>query len=66
MTVLAKSDELVRSAEELAGNPISVLVNNAGVHLKKPAVEITAEEFQTVLNTHVLVHTCSHAQCCRK
>ncbi len=34
--------------------PISCLVNNAGNHLKKPAIETTAEEFQRVLSTHVL------------
>jgi gluconate 5-dehydrogenase len=33
---------------------ISILVNNAGVHLKKPAPEMTPEEFQAVLQTHVL------------
>ncbi len=34
--------------------PITCLVNNAGIHLKKPAVETTPEEFQQVLNTHVV------------
>lgn len=34
--------------------PISCLVNNAGIHLKKPAVETTADEFRKVLDTHVL------------
>ena len=34
--------------------PITSLVNNAGIHLKKPAVDTTPEEFQNVLNTHVL------------
>jgi NAD(P)-dependent dehydrogenase (short-subunit alcohol dehydrogenase family) len=29
-------------------------VNNVGIHLKKPAVETTTEEFQSVLATHVL------------
>jgi gluconate 5-dehydrogenase len=33
--------------------PITCLVNNAGVHLKKPAIETTPEEFQSVLNTHI-------------
>jgi len=45
---------LVQHAEKAAGQPISILVNNAGVHLKKFAVEITPEEFQTVFSTHVL------------
>lgn len=34
--------------------PITCLVNNAGIHLKKPATETTPEEFQSVLGTHVL------------
>lgn len=34
--------------------PITCLVNNAGIHLKKPAVETTPEEFQRVLNTHII------------
>lgn len=32
---------------------ITVLVNNAGIHLKKAADETTQEEFSGVLNTHV-------------
>lgn len=34
--------------------PITCLVNNAGIHLKKAAVETTPEEFETVLRTHIL------------
>lgn len=34
--------------------PVGCLVNNAGIHLKKPAVETTPEEFQKVLSTHIL------------
>lgn len=34
--------------------PITILVNNAGIHLKKPAAQTTEEEFLAVLNTHVL------------
>lgn len=58
VTALDRADELVRAAEDLAGSPVSVLVNNAGIHLKKAAVDTTAEEFQSVLQTHVLA---SHA-----
>lgn len=32
---------------------VSILVNNAGIHLKKPAVEITVSEFNAVFQTHV-------------
>lgn len=34
--------------------PVTILVNNAGVHLKKPATQMSVEEFQQVLQTHVL------------
>jgi gluconate 5-dehydrogenase len=44
---------LVERATRLFG-PVTCLVNNAGIHLKKPAVETTSEEFQQVLNTHIV------------
>ncbi|MEY4916611.1 MAG: hypothetical protein RL616_524 [Verrucomicrobiota bacterium] len=53
ITQLNRASELVAAAEEAAGTPISILVNNAGIHLKKPAVETKPEEFQSVLTTHV-------------
>lgn len=40
--------------------PITSLINNAGIHLKKPAIETTPEEFQRVLTTHILG---AHALC---
>lgn len=48
------ADELIVQASERARAPISILINNAGVHLRKPAVETSPEEFETVLQTHVL------------
>ncbi|MEI8294814.1 MAG: SDR family oxidoreductase [bacterium] len=45
--------DLLQRAEELAGSPISILVNNAGIHLKKLAADTTPDEFQAVFNTHV-------------
>jgi NAD(P)-dependent dehydrogenase (short-subunit alcohol dehydrogenase family) len=53
ITRLQESPALVAAAEKTAGAPISILINNAGVHLKKPAAETTPEEFQAVLTTHV-------------
>jgi gluconate 5-dehydrogenase len=53
VTELNRASELITAAETAAGSPISILVNNAGIHLKKPAVDTTPEEFQNVLNTHV-------------
>lgn len=49
-----KAGELVAAATRTAGAAPSILINNAGVHLKKPAVETSAEEFLNVLNTHVI------------
>jgi NAD(P)-dependent dehydrogenase (short-subunit alcohol dehydrogenase family) len=34
--------------------PISILVNNAGIHIKKSAIELTTEEFHSVLQTHLV------------
>lgn len=52
ITRLDAADDLVRGASKHFG-AISILVNNAGIHLKKPAVEISAEEFNAVFQTHV-------------
>ncbi len=53
ITQLEKAQELVQAAEQASGGPISILVNNAGIHIKKAAVDTTPEEFQSVLTTHV-------------
>jgi gluconate 5-dehydrogenase len=52
VTALDEAVDLIRRVEEESG-PISILVNNAGVHLKKPAIETTEREFLRVFNTHV-------------
>jgi len=42
--------------------PVTCLVNNAGMHLKKPAVDTTPEEFSQVMNTHIFgAHALSRA-----
>lgn len=43
---------IVQEAENISG-PLSILVNNAGVHLKKPATETSDAEFAGVIQTHV-------------
>lgn len=53
ITRLEAASTLIQQAEAASGSPISILVNNAGIHLKKTAAETTPEEFQSVLNTHV-------------
>ena len=52
ITQLESVPALVEQAEQLAG-PITILVNNAGVHLKKPALQTSDVEFAQVLQTHV-------------
>lgn len=53
ITRLEHAGELIQAAGKAAGEPISILVNNAGNHLKRSAVDTTPEEFQAVLTTHV-------------
>ena len=54
ITRLDEADKLVSMAEDLTGKSISILINNAGIHLKKAAIDTTSEDFQLVLTTHVL------------
>ena len=53
VTRFKDATRVVAGAGALFG-PITVLVNNAGNHLKKPALETSEEEFLGVLKTHVL------------
>jgi len=53
VTRLDTAGSIVDQAEKVAG-PVSILCNNAGVHLKKPAIETTDAEFASVIQTHVL------------
>ncbi|MEX0324850.1 MAG: SDR family NAD(P)-dependent oxidoreductase [Puniceicoccaceae bacterium] len=52
VTNLAANAGMVEQAEAEYG-PIHHLINNAGVHLKKPIEAIDDDEFQTVQQTHV-------------
>ncbi len=60
ITKLDGASRLVTAAEQTAQATVTILVNNAGTHLKKAAAETTPEEFQAVLNTHVIA---AHALC---
>ncbi|MGA2582119.1 MAG: SDR family oxidoreductase [Tepidisphaeraceae bacterium] len=53
VTKVASASELATRAGEIAGGPINILVNNAGIHLKKWAVDTTDAEFAAVINTHL-------------
>jgi gluconate 5-dehydrogenase len=44
---------LIEKVREHFG-PVGILVNNAGIHLKKDVLHTSAAEFQSVLDTHVL------------
>jgi len=53
ITQIDRADDFVERVTERVG-PISILLNNAGVHLKKPAADTTPHEFNTLLQTHVV------------
>ncbi len=52
VTRLDDAPALVRRVSGEVG-PITCLVNNAGIHVKKPAVDTTPEDFELVMRTHV-------------
>lgn len=49
-----KAADFLATATQKAGTPPTILINNAGIHLKKPVTDTSSEEFTSVLNTHVL------------
>ncbi len=53
ITDFAAAESLISRISRQFG-PISILANNAGIHLKRTAVQTTVQEFQEVLNVHVL------------
>lgn len=52
VTELAKLDSLVTEIEQKYG-PIDILVNNAGINMKKPALEVTDEDFNRIVHTNL-------------
>lgn len=54
VTDVAGSDRLVAAAVQQNDGPATILINNAGIHLRKPALEETPEEFHQLFDTHVL------------
>ena len=53
VTKYEKSESLIDSINQQHGQ-ISILVNNAGMHLKKAEIDVTEEEFLQDLNVNVL------------
>jgi gluconate 5-dehydrogenase len=53
ITEHSKAGDLVARVTERHAAP-TILVNNAGIHIKKAAVDLTPEEFNTVLQTHLV------------
>ena len=54
VTDISQADRLAAEAVERNGGPTTILVNNAGIHLKKPALDETSEEYRHLFDTHVL------------
>lgn len=54
VTRFAEAGTLLERVQTQTGSAVSILVNNAGIHLKKPAESTSVEEFDAVLRTHVL------------
>ena len=53
---VTKADDrkrMLREAEELMDGVVTILINNAGNHLKKPAIETNDAEFDLLMQTHV-------------
>ncbi|RZK24680.1 MAG: glucose 1-dehydrogenase [Hymenobacter sp.] len=49
---LANLDGLVAQVEAEHG-PLDILVNNAGINMKKPALEVTDEDFSRIIHTNL-------------
>jgi NAD(P)-dependent dehydrogenase (short-subunit alcohol dehydrogenase family) len=53
LTEFARAPEIVRLSALRAGGSISILVNNAGNHLKRAAIDTDVDAFENVMRTHV-------------
>ncbi|HRK31017.1 MAG TPA: SDR family oxidoreductase [Tepidisphaeraceae bacterium] len=53
VTHLDHAADLIARAQDVSESSLSILINNAGIHLKKMADETTPDEFNAVMQTHV-------------
>ncbi|WP_266365710.1 SDR family NAD(P)-dependent oxidoreductase [Tellurirhabdus rosea] len=63
VTDLAGLEPLVEAIEAKLG-PVDILVNNAGINMKKPALDVSDEDFGRIINTNLnavfaLTRTCA-------
>lgn len=70
VTDRASLEELVASIEATHG-PIDILVNNAGINMKKPAVDVTDDDFDRIVHTNLnsvfaLTRTCAKRMLARQ
>jgi NAD(P)-dependent dehydrogenase (short-subunit alcohol dehydrogenase family) len=52
VTELSSIEGLVEQVEATYG-PLDILVNNAGINMKKPALEVTDEDFSRIIHTNL-------------
>lgn len=64
VTDLEATPAFIDSVESTFG-PLDTLVNNAGIHLKKPATEVSDAEFASVLQTHLHAAFALSRECAR-
>lgn len=65
VTDLKGLEGLVQDIEAQVG-PIDILINNAGINMKKPALEVTDEEFSHILQTNLHAVFSLTRACARK
>lgn len=70
VTDLGALEGLVESVESAFG-PIDILVNNAGINMKKPALQVTDDEFNRIIQTNLnavfaLTRTCAQRMVARQ
>ena len=65
ISIKSSIGELVKNIEKKVGN-IDILINNAGIHLRKIAVETTDEEWESVITTNLNSVFALSRECAKK